>query len=65
MKTNNKVKHTNIRIDSRLSKQLEQIQMDFKDRSKLSLSRSQVIEMLIEKGILKYDEEIRNPFGGT
>lgn len=65
MKTNNKVKHTNIRIDSKLSKQLEQIQNEFKDRSKLSLSRSQVIEMLIEKGIEKYDEEIRNPFGGS
>jgi len=65
MKTNNKVKHTNIRIDSKLSKQLEDIQKEFQDRSKLKLSRSQVIEMLIGKGIEKYQEEIRNPFGGS
>lgn len=65
MKTNKKIKnkHTNIRIDSKLSKQLEEIQKEFEDRSQLKLSRSQVIEMLIEKGIKKYHEEIQYPFG--
>lgn len=65
MKTNNKIKHVNIRIDSKLSKQIESIQKELKDLSQLSLSRSQVLEMLIEKGIKKYDEELRNPFGGS
>ena len=65
MKTNNKVKHTNIRIDSSLAKQIEEIQEQMKDRSQLNLTRSQVIEMLITKGIDSYINEQTNPFGGT
>jgi hypothetical protein len=59
----NKNKHTNIRIDSKLLKQLEDIQKEFQERSQLKVNRSQIIEMLIEKGIKKYHEEIQYPFG--
>jgi hypothetical protein len=52
-------------MDTKLLKQIEKVQKEFKERSQLTLSRNQVIEMLIEKGIQKYDEELRNPFGGS
>jgi hypothetical protein len=59
----NKNKYTNIRIDSKLLKQLEDIQKEFQKRSQLKVNRSQIIEMLIEKGIKKYHEETQYPFG--
>lgn len=63
MKTNNKIKHINIRIDSSLSKKIESIQSEMERNVKVKLNRSQVLEMLIEKGIEKYIDDGMYPFG--
>lgn len=63
MKTNNKIKHINIRVDSTLSKKIKSIQSEMEKNVKVKLNRSQVLEMLITKGIEKYVDEGMYPFG--
>ena len=60
-----KSKHINIRVDPELDKKINSIQVEMKKHSQVTLTRSQVIEMLITKGIDSYTNEQTNPFGGT
>lgn len=60
-----KSKHINVRVDPELDKKINSIQAEMKKHSQVNLTRSQVIEMLISKGIDKYTNEQTNPFGGS
>ena len=60
-----KSKHINIRVDPELEEKINSIQAEMRKHSQVSLTRSQVIEMLITKGIDSYINEQTNPFGGT
>jgi len=52
-----KSKQINVRIDPELEKKINSIQKEMKQYSQVSLTRSQVIEMLIAKGIDSYTNE--------
>jgi hypothetical protein len=52
----NKNKHVNIRITDTVNKQIDSIKKELEKESGMSFSRSQVIFMLIVRGIEKYVE---------
>lgn len=52
----NKNKHVNIRITDSVNKQINSIHKELEKESGMSFSRSQVIFMLIVRGIEKYSE---------
>jgi len=52
----NKNKHVNIRITDTVNKQINSIHKELEKESGLTYSRSQIIFMLIIKGIEKYVE---------
>ena len=51
-----KSKHINIRITPEVNRQIESIKKDMIDKDSMPYSRSQVLFMLIVKGIEKYTE---------
>jgi antitoxin component of RelBE/YafQ-DinJ toxin-antitoxin module len=53
----NKTRQINVRVDSELEKKIKSIKEEMKQYSKVNLTRSQVIEMLIKKGIEKHTDE--------
>lgn len=63
MKTNNKIKHINIRVNPELNTKINNIQKEMEKFTQVKLARSQVIEMLISKGIEKYISENMYPYG--
>jgi hypothetical protein len=60
---NSKNKHVNIRITEPVNKQIESIKTEMEKEQGIQFSRSQVIFMLIVKGIQKYIEDKLYPFG--
>jgi len=59
--TDYKNKHVNIRITNTVDKQIESIKSEMENKEGLIFSRSQVIFMLIVRGIQKYVEEQIEP----
>lgn len=51
-----KSKHINIRITPEVNRQIESIKKEMIDKDSMPYSRSQVLFMLIVKGIEKYTE---------
>jgi hypothetical protein len=58
--SNSKNKHVNIRITNTVDKQIESIKGEMEKREGMNFSRSQVIFMLIMRGIEKYTENQLN-----
>ena len=58
-----KNKHVNIRITEPVKKQIETIKTEMEKEQGIQFSRSQVIFMLIVRGIQKYTNDKQYPFG--
>jgi hypothetical protein len=61
--SNFKRKHVNIRITEPVNKQIESIKSEMETEQGIQFSRSQVIFMLIVRGIQKYTDDKSYPFG--
>ena len=60
-----KNKHINIRVNKTVNKQIESIKEEMQEEQGILFSRSQIIFMLIVRGIQKYTEEQMNSYGGS